>query len=71
MIQKKWWSQAIKVILGETKQYRNVVPESMIQQVKEQAESLWTKQTDEGLGQRNEMVQKAYDIDPATKAEDY
>ncbi|MER2041259.1 SDR family oxidoreductase [Desemzia incerta] len=62
---------AIKVILGETKQYRNVVPESMIQQVKEQAESLWTKQTDEGLGQRNEMVQKAYDIDPATKAEDY
>lgn len=62
---------AIKVILGETKQYRNVVPESMIAQAKEQMESLWNKKTDEELGQRNAMVQKAYDIEPATKAKDY
>lgn len=62
---------AIKVILGETKQYRNVVPESMIAQVKEAQEQLWEKKIDDALGQRNEMVQKAYDIEPATKAEDY
>lgn len=62
---------AIKVILGETKQYRNVIPESMIPQAKEQMASLWDKKTDDELGQRNQMVQKAYDIEPATKAENY
>jgi len=61
----------VKVILGETKQYRNVVPEDMIQEVKEEQKSLWDKTTDEELGQRHEMVQKAYDLEPRTKAEDY
>lgn len=62
---------AIKVILGETKKYRNVVPEKMVSQVKQQMEQLWEKKTDDQLGQRHEQVQKAYDIEPATKAEDY
>lgn len=62
---------SIKVILGEDKSYRTVVPEDMIPQVKEQVESLWTKKTDDELGQRNQMVQKSYDIEPKTKAEDY
>jgi len=43
----------------------------MIPQVKEQVESLWTKKTDENLGERDPMVQKSYDIEPKTKAEDY
>lgn len=62
---------SIKVILGETKKYRNVVPESMVQQNKQQMEEMWEKRTDDQLGERHEMVQKAYDIKPATKAEDY
>ena len=62
---------SVKVILGETNQYRNVVPKDMIEQVKEQQQSMWEKKTDEELGQRHEMVQKAYDIKPRTKAEDY
>lgn len=61
----------IKVILGETNQYRNVVPEEMIEEVKQEQESLWEQKTDENLGQRHEMVQKAYDLEPRTKAEDY
>lgn len=61
----------VKVILGETKQYRNVVPEDMIEQVKEIQEAIWEKKTDAELGQRHEMVQKAYDLKPRTKAEDY
>ncbi|MEC6747254.1 SDR family oxidoreductase [Marinilactibacillus sp. XAAS-LB27] len=61
----------LKVILGETKSYRNVIPEKMISQVKEQQEYLWNKQTDEALGERHQMVQKAYDLEPETKAEDY
>ncbi|WP_080146460.1 SDR family oxidoreductase [Marinilactibacillus piezotolerans] len=63
--------QGIKVILGETDQYRNVIPEKMIAQVKEQQEYLWNKKSNESLGQRHEMVQKAYDLQPETKAEDF
>lgn len=60
---------AVKVILGETKTYRNVVPEKMVPQIKEQMEQMWKKKTDDELGKRNEMVQKAYDIEPGTPAE--
>lgn len=63
--------QGIKVILGETDQYRNVIPEKMIAQVKEQQEYLWNKKSNESLGQRHDMVQKAYDLQPETKAEDF
>jgi len=61
----------MEVILGDTNQYRNVVPEDMIEQVKEQQQAMWERKTDEELGQRHEMVQKAYDLEPRTKAEDY
>ncbi|MBM6615218.1 SDR family oxidoreductase [Desemzia sp. RIT804] len=61
---------AVKVILGETKTYRNVVPEKMVPQIKEQMEQLWGKKTDDKLGKRHEMVQKAYQIEPGTKAEE-
>ena len=61
----------IKVILGETNQYRNVVPKDMIEEVKQEEQAMWDKKVDEELGQRHEMVQKAYDLSPRTKAEDY
>lgn len=60
---------AVKVILGETKMYRNVVPEKMVPQIKKQMEEMWEKKTNDELGKRNEMVQKAYDIEPGTPAE--
>ena len=59
---------SIKVILGETKNYRNVIPEKMVPLVKERIEELWDKKTDDQLGQRHEMVQKSYDIEPGTPA---
>jgi len=62
---------SIKVILGETNSYRNVIPENMISQVKETQEEQWDKKTDKELGKRHEMVQKAYDLEPKTKAKDY
>jgi len=61
----------MNVILGKTNQYRNVVPEDMIEQVKEQQQSMWERKIDEALGERHDMVQKAYDLEPRTKAEDY
>ncbi|WP_020006590.1 SDR family oxidoreductase [Salinicoccus albus] len=59
---------SVKVILGETKNYRNVIPEKMIPLVKERRAHLWDKKTDEQLGQRHEMVQKSYDMEPGTPA---
>ncbi|WP_277630673.1 SDR family oxidoreductase [Atopococcus tabaci] len=61
---------SIKVILGETKAYRTVIPEDMVEQVKQAQQQLWDKKTDEALGQRHQMVQKAYDLKPRTKAEE-
>ena len=60
---------AIKVILGETDQYRNVIPEQMVSQLKETQAAVWDKKTNEGLGKRHESVQKSYDIEPGTPAE--
>lgn len=61
----------IKVILGETDTYRNVIPEDMIEQVKEEQQKVWEMSSTKDLGQRHAMVQKAYDLNPRTKAEDY
>lgn len=60
---------AIKVILGETKQYRNVIPEKMVSGLKEKQQAVWDKKTTDGLGERHESVQKSYDIEPGTPAE--
>lgn len=60
---------AIKVILGETDQYRNVIPEKMVSQLQETQSAVWDKKTIEGLGKRHESVQKSYDIEPGTPAE--
>lgn len=60
---------AIKVILGETKQYRNVIPEKMVSGLKEKQSAVWDKKTTDSLGERDEAVQKSYDIEPGTPAE--
>ena len=60
---------AIKVILGETKQYRNVIPEKMVSGLKEKQQAVWDKKTTDSLGERHESVQKSYDIEPGTPAE--
>lgn len=60
---------AIKVILGETDQYRNVIPEKMVSQLQETQSAVWDKKTTADLGKRHESVQKSYDIEPGTPAE--
>ena len=60
---------AIKVILGETKTYRNLIPETMIPVIKEKMDSMWEKETDENLGKRHKAVKMSYVSEPGTKAE--
>lgn len=60
---------AVKVILGETKTYRNVIPEGMVPEVKKRRAAVWEKKTDDDLGQRHEMIEKSYEMKPGKKAE--
>ncbi len=60
---------SVRVLLGETKSYRNVIPGKMVPQIRQQMEQVWQQKTDESLGKRDEKVQKAYDLSPGTKAE--
>lgn len=60
---------AVKVVLGETKTYRNVIPEAMVPEVKKRRGAVWDKKTDDELGQRHEMIEKSYEMKPGTKAE--
>lgn len=57
---------AIKVMTGETNDYRNVIPKAMVPLVKKRQKELWDSKYDENLGERHELVQKSIDIEPAT-----
>lgn len=56
----------IGVITGTIDTYRNVEPKEIIDQQRQQMDSAWTRKSSEGLGKRDELVQKAYDIAPGT-----
>lgn len=58
--------EGIKVLTGETNDYRNVVPKAMSAMIKKRQKELWDKKSDENLGERHELVQKSIDIEPAT-----
>jgi len=56
----------IGVISGKIKTYRNVEPKEIIAQQRAQLDAAWERRVDEQLGERSELVQKAYDIEPET-----
>ncbi|MTD38292.1 SDR family oxidoreductase [Erwinia sp. CPCC 100877] len=59
--------EAIKVLTGETNDYRNVIPKSMSVVAKARQKELWERKTTADLGQRHALVQKSMDIEPATR----
>lgn len=56
----------IGVLTGAIDTYRNVEPKEIIPQQREQLDAIWGQKVTDGLGKRPELVQKAYDIKPAT-----
>lgn len=56
----------IGVLTGAIDTYRNVEPKEIISQQREQLDAIWSQKVTDGLGKRPELVQKAYDIKPAT-----
>lgn len=54
----------IAVLLGRDGGYRHLLPAEMEPQAREQVDSLWERRLNDG--RRPALVQKAYDISPAT-----
>lgn len=59
---------SIKVLTGDENNYRNVIPKAMVSMIKKRQKELWDRKTDESLGERHELVQKSFDIEPGTTA---
>lgn len=57
----------IRVILGETKKYRNIIPRRLIPVVLSMQKFEWIRKTNWFLGKRHFMAQKSIDMQPATR----
>lgn len=51
---------AVKVVTSETTSYRNVIPKAMSALVKKRQKDLWSRNTDDELGQRHALVQNRW-----------
>lgn len=56
----------VNVLTNEVDTYRNLLPESFAAQIKEQEKAIWTKKQNSTKGKRDELVQKAYEMEPGT-----
>lgn len=56
------------VISGKSKLFRNVVSPILAEGVRAQSEQVWSRQNADGLGTRDPLVQRSYDLEPATPA---
>lgn len=55
---------------GEIDTYRNLEPKSMIEETKSLIMAPWDKKTTDGLGTRNDGIQKAFDMTPEQLRDD-
>jgi short-subunit dehydrogenase len=54
------------VVTGQSSLFRNVVAPDLAAGVREQSLKVWTRKTEDGLGTRDELVQKSYEMKPET-----
>jgi NAD(P)-dependent dehydrogenase (short-subunit alcohol dehydrogenase family) len=54
------------VILGQSSLFRNVITPDLAAGVREQSLKVWTRKIEDGLGTRDELVQKSYEMKPET-----
>jgi NAD(P)-dependent dehydrogenase (short-subunit alcohol dehydrogenase family) len=54
------------VAAGEIDSYRNLEPQSMVDETKRLIEAPWDRKTTDGLGERPENLQAAFDMEPET-----
>jgi hypothetical protein len=57
----------VRVLLGEDRRYRHLLPAEMEPQVRDQVAAQWDRELNDGS--RPALVQKAYDLMPGTPVE--
>lgn len=57
----------VNVVLGKETSYRNVEPKEIIAEQQHQLQAIWSRDYTEDLGERDPLVQTAYDMKPETK----
>ncbi|WP_433341550.1 SDR family oxidoreductase [Streptomyces sp. CA-253872] len=62
------YARTVRVLLGEDRRYRNLLPEETEPQVRAQVDALWDRRLNDGT--RPALVRKAYAISPATPVQD-
>lgn len=62
------YERTVRVLLGDERRYRDLLPTEMEPQVREQVDAQWTRQLNDG--RRPDLVRKAYDISPGTPVQD-
>ncbi len=60
-----------KVVAGEGDTYRNLEPQSMVEETKKNIEAPWTKNVKKDLGTRAAQIQKCYDMTPEVQESDW
>jgi hypothetical protein len=60
------FSSIADVISGKSPLFRNVVTPDLADGVRQQSQQVWCRKTTDGLGTREELVQRSYDLKPAT-----
>lgn len=58
--------ESVKIILNENPKYRNVLPKEIESEQREQLDSIWYRQTKDGIGQENKLVVMSKNIDKET-----
>ena len=58
--------ESVKIILDENPKYRNVLPKEIESEQREQLDSIWHRQTKDGIGQENKLVVMSKNIDKET-----
>ena len=60
-----------KVVAGEVDTYRNLEPQSMLEETKKNIEAPWTKNVKKDLGTRAAQIQRCYDMTPEVQESDW
>lgn len=58
--------EIVEILLEEKNDFRNVIPKAMVAMAKKRQKDIWSRTSDEDLGQRHEMIEKSINIEAAT-----
>lgn len=58
--------EIVEILLEDKNDFRNVIPKAMVAMAKKRQKDIWSRKSDEDIGQRHEMIEKSIQIEAAT-----